>query len=387
MLKKREKKEKSERKQNMGESRRWLRAAVVSVACVILFGVSINVYSKYYKTGHNKGVSVASGFYFASNFMAELEGADQKNVAHVTDLTKIIDRLHVRASDSRWNSPSESGGKLMTSSTVSVKINNFSNQLLYNDKELNVEYAVEFILLEEPEAKNVTYQIKKAVGEGAADTYQPLGAATPVTYTGGRLEGGKLSTETYDIMVTISDLSDYTPARILALAYPTKPSYVEENRKIAGIIMADYTESELTITDQGFTIEKELEKAPGDSWKTMLLAESGLVYQIRTTGSYTGDGETGVKKKLKLTWKPDMYLLDNENTYKKELKNKYSGDELAEYLNEKEGWMKVDILPYSSITFRFYEVPGDGSAEGFEKKVNAMQNLNEFKASVKAEIE
>lgn len=389
MLKKRGKEEQSEQKQNMGRGGRWLRIAAVSFVCVILAGVSFTVYSKYYKTGHNKGVSVASGFYFASDFMTELEKEDQV-VKQVADLKTMTDRLHVTASGSQWSTLNNGS----TSSTVHVHINNFSNQLLYNDMGLNVEYTVEFLLMDEP--LNVTCQIKKAVGEGAGN-YQPLGTLSAVTYTGGKLMGGTHSTETYDIEVTITDLSNYTPVKILALAYPTEPSYVKENRKIAGIITADYVESELRITDQGFTIETELEKAEGDSWKTMLLAESGLEYQIRTTGSYTGDGEAGMKKKLVLTWNSNMYLLDDMDKYKRELKEKYKDDPvvLAEYLNEGDadghGWMKVDILPYSSIKFRFYEVPDSGNADkkvGFENAVvNDLSDLDAFKATVHAEIE
>ena len=45
-----------------------IMAAVLAV--LVLAGLTGTVYSKYYKTGYNKGMAIASGFYFSSDYMA-----------------------------------------------------------------------------------------------------------------------------------------------------------------------------------------------------------------------------------------------------------------------------------------------------------------------------
>lgn len=375
MFKERGKKEGTEKNQKSGKNGRWLRIAAVSLVCLILAGVSITVYSKYYKTGYNKGVAGAAGFYFASNYMAELEKEDQ-DITNVEELSKDLSRVSIKASDSAWTSNSNPGEAVRGTCVISVNINNYINPLFYNDGGLNVSYTVEFILLNEPE------KVKYGIRQGTTGAYQTLGKA--VTAYTGELEGGKQFSDTYQIQVEIEDVMDYTPARILALAYPTAPSYVQKTGKIAGIITAEYTASKLEITEQKFTIEEELEdlEKNGGKWKEALKEYSGLEYLVRTTGGSS-------TKQMKLKWEPKMVALDLNNEYRLALQEKYKGDStgLSAYLNEAEGWMIVDILPYSSSRFRFYEVPGDGTADmGFEAQVDGLENLDAFKNSVTATI-
>lgn len=362
----------------LGKKSRGLRVAAALLACLILAGTSFVVYSKYYKTGYNKGMAVASGFYFSSNYMTELdlEQAGVKEIQSIEELqaqTDLLNSLYVKAADTPWNT--EPNGSTV-STTILLDIDNYSNQILYNDEDLDISYQVEFILLDEP--SGVTYQIAK----GTEGQYQPLTQNPKVVFTGD-LEGGKLSWDTYRIRVAIADINRYTPARILALAYPTSPSYVKNTRKIAGIITGDYQASEIEITEQGFTIEKELEEA-GD-WKKAASEESALVYQIRTTGNYFGDGESGYRQKIKLTWDPEMYKLNKYDKYRLELEKKYEGspDELKQYLDEEQGFMIVEILPYSSIKFVFYKA-ADGTT-GFDQKLQTFSDLEAFKQTVQAE--
>lgn len=365
------------------------RIIIVISACLLLAAVSYNVYSKYYKTGYNKGVSVASGFYFSSNYMTELDLEDEgtREIDSIEDLEaqpEIIDSLYIKASDGAWNTVGNGANSL-----ILLYVMNYANHLLFNDTDLNVAYTIEFKLLEQPQG--ITYQVKK--GTGAEGTYQTLTNTGKVTFTG-KLEGGRLSENTYQFRVDITDVKKYTPARILALAYPTDPSYVKNTKKIAGIITAEYQASEMDITEQGFTIDigKDNNLDNAADWQERVKEESALVYQIRTTGNYYGDGESGQRQKIKLTWNPKMYKLNKYDPYRVELEEKYkdSPADLAKYLDEEQGFMIVEILPYSSIKFVFYktyeekEADGVVTVKGFDSELENL-SLEQFRETIHAE--
>lgn len=355
------------------KSNRKTRMIIAALACLILAGTSsIYIYAKYYKTGYNKGMAIASGFYFSSDYMTELEldSETTKKINSIEDLMAepaVIDQLYVKASDKTWDNDSSGGAQ----SSLFINIDNFSNQLLYNDKDLNVSYTIEFILLDSP--VNVSYQVRKVSG---TESYKNFTNTAKAVFTG-ELKGGELSWDEYQLQVSISNLSQYTTARILALAYPTSPSYVQNTKKLAGIITADYQESEIDITDQGFTIENEL-SGSGD-WKEKVKQESALVYQLRTTGNYFGDGESGQRQRIKITWASDMYELNKYDKYRMELEKEYAGrpDELIKYFDETNGFMIVEILPYSSIQFVFYK------KEGCDDKLG--NTLEDFKKTIYVE--
>lgn len=362
---------KRKEKSEMKKRNKMPRVAITVLACLILAGVSITVYSKYYKTGYNKGMAIASGFYFGSNYMAELDLEDEtaKQIHTVEDLVKsdLISQLPTRASNSGWNN----NGSSFESSFL-IDIDNYANQLLYNDKDLNISYTVEFILLDVP--KGVSYQVCKGNNTG---NYVPINEKKKVVFTG-ELEGGKLSWDTYQFHVSISDLNNYETARVLALAYPTDPTYVQGTKKIAGIITADYREVEMDITNQGFTIENSLTNS---NWKDIVKKEAAFEYQVRTTGNYSADAATGQMQKIKVSWKPNLYVLDKYDKYKVELEKQYESNpaELSNYLNEAEGWMILETIPYSSIKFTFFK------KEGFDTELDNISSSDEFKASIHAE--
>ena len=80
------------------------------VGCLVLAGASLTVYSKYYKTRYEKGMAIASGFYFSSNYMYEDEGLN--DIEDIEELTKrnggklvhedLLNRLMVAVSNKPW---------------------------------------------------------------------------------------------------------------------------------------------------------------------------------------------------------------------------------------------------------------------------------------------
>ncbi len=354
---------------------KWKKAVAVLIGCVVLAAISITVYSKYYKTSYEKGMAIASGFYFSSNYMYEEDGLSGiEDIESLKKETELVSRLMVAVSNEPWTS---------SSFQFDVEVRNHTNQLLYNDKDLDVAYTVEFILLDPPAGAD--YSIGKAVNGVVADNrFVPLNSAsgdlTKATFQG-TLEGGKLSWESYVLRVDLNNSQgqEYIPSRVLMMAYPVEPSYLENTKKIAGIIKAEYNLAEMEITDQKFTIENELEEA--DDWKARAKEESAFVYQLKTTGNYYVDGNDNMLQKIRIEWDPDMFALNENDRYL----NHAEGTRLVEY-DEEKGIMVIETAPYSSIKFIFFKRYRDDGQhiEGFDDKIDRMQSLDELKGTVKA---
>lgn len=364
-------KAKAGKRKELGKVNKRPKLIIAALAVFILAGVSLTVYSKYYKTGYNKGMAIASGFYFGSSFMTELDGEDEKNAEMIEKIKSIDDLLSQPEIIKKL--PVKANGGVWTGSAFQcdIDINNYANQLLYNDQDLNVSYTVEFALLDEP--RGAEYKVRKG-DKGEYTLLENIaGASVAVSFTG-QLEGGRLNWDTYQLTVSMKESAVYNNARILVLAYPTAPSYLIGTKKLAGIIEASYKEEEMVITDQGFTVEDNLTKddLSGDGWKEKVKEESALVYQIKTTGKYFGEGQPGQKQKIKISWDREMYELNNYDKYRTELGNKYEGDAT--------GVMVIETMPYASINFVFFK------KENFDSKVHAMSSFGQFEETVQAEM-
>lgn len=337
--------------------KKQVKAAVIITCCLIIGCISLTVYSKYYKTGYNKGMATASGFYFSSNYLVE-EELEVQSVEELAGRQDLIDKLPVTANNTIWNT---------SSFHFTVDIRNYTNQLLYNDTDLNVSYILEFMLLDEQQG--ATYEVRK----GTDGSYQPLAktssGANKAAFTG-TLEGGRLTVESYDLRVSLTagQGNSYVPARILMLAYPVAPSFLVDTKKIAGIITADYNQKEMEITEQGFTIDDDVFTVA--AWKEIAKKESALVYQIKTTGNYSGNGNDNIKRKIELSWNPVMYELNQNDSYKNDSSTIYDGTN---------GTMTIETMPYASIKFVFFK------KSGFDDGIDKM-TIEEFRKSVTARM-
>lgn len=341
------------------------KAVYLLAGCLLLAGTVLTVYSKYYKTGYEKGMAIASGFYFSSNYMYEEEGLnDIADIAELAGNEELVNRLMVAVSNKPWAGNSYS---------FDVEVRNHTNQLLYNDEDLNVAYTVEFILLDAPKGAN--YSIGKMENGGAVTGYMPLNSGNTIKKVSfqGMLEGGRLTWENYVLRVSLGNGQNpdtYEPARVLMMAYPMEPVFLEDTKKIAGIIKAEYNITEMEITDQKFTIEDDLK---ADSWQEQVKKESALVYQLKTTGNYYVQGTDNMLQKIRIKWDPGMYALNKNDRYL----NHAEGTRLVEY-DEANGLMVIETAPYSSIKFVFFK------KEDFDTAIGSM-TLDQFKNSVQAE--
>lgn len=350
------------KKKRRKEIRYKKRAAAVLIVCLVL-AASFTVYSKYYKTGYNKGMAVASGFYFDGNYMKETELDGIGSIEELVEKPELVNRLPVAANDKTWSD---------TVFQFAVEVRNYTNQLLYNDKDLNISYTVEFALLDEP--KGAVYEIRKGT-EGSYTMLNPDASGKKKITFEGSLQGGKLSWDTYDLKVSLNAGmgTDYVPARILVLAYPTAPSYLTDTKKIAGIITADYNQRSMEITEQKFTIEDHADFTDA-GWQDVVKKESAFVYQLKTTGNYSDTETGGMGQKIQIKWNPALYELNQNDKY---LAAEYIDSGSTQYRPD-EGIMVIETMPYSSIRFVFFK------KAGFDAEVDGM-TMEEFKASIQAE--
>ena len=338
-----------------------IKIVIAAAACLLVAGVSFTVYSKYYKTGYNPGMATASGFYFSSNYMAastEIMGKSMEVIAR-----DYQDNVLVSTNESSWNGTD--------AYTFPIYVRNYDNQLLYNDKDLNVEYEVSFMLIDYP--TGATYTIKKA-GDEQAQSLGWTGGKGEIRTFRGTLAGGKPIYDTYELSVslltTVQDV--YTPARVLMVARPTGPSFLANTKWIAGILKADYEEKEFRIEKSGFAISMQEDKWTETGWDAEVEKEAGYVYQLYTTGSYTGGG---TQKTLLVKWRSDLFKINYFDPYYQKVK-----DDPSRYYQDPDDskWqvMKIDIQPYASLKFVFYRTGSNFmntvktlGQEGFENSV------------------
>lgn len=330
------------------------KAVLIFMGCLIFAGMSLIVYSKYYKTRYEKGMAIASGFYFSSNYMYEEEGLT--DIADIEELTKrnggklvheeLVNRLMVAVNKQLWGD---------SNCLFNIEVRNYANQLLYNDTDLDISYTVEFVLLDAP--AGAVYEIRKG-NEGDYVRLENDGKGK-IIKAGfeEELEGGELSWDDYELKVSIDSSQgiDYQPSRVLLMAYPTSPDYIKDTKKIAGIIMADYNQRKMEITDQKLTIEDESDWNEAD-WKERLKAESAFVYQLKTTGNYYAQGNNNMKQKIRIIWDAELFELSRNDKYREE------NDANIEYKDGK-GIMTIETMPYSSIKFVFFK------KEDFNEKI------------------
>lgn len=357
------------------------------LACGILAGVSITVYSKYYKTGYNPGMAVASGFYFNSNYMAAVD--DLKNMT-IDEMIPIIDddileTIIRSANDLSW---SEGEAKYTFNN---IEVRNYDNYLLYNDKDLDVGYEVYFMLLDEP--KGAKYFIKDQSTQVEYELFE-WGNTEKIVRFKGTLDGGTPNLHTYELSIDTSlgpDGSTYEPVDVLMIAYPTDPYYLKGSKAIAGILRANQEEKKFKIEpESGFAVRREKDYYENDyeKWQETVLKESGYEYQVYTSGNYTGSG-SATRRTIQVKWRKDLYQI-NQNDYYYQRAIATSEDtqdcRLLSDETDEDGhtWavMEIDVLPFASLKFVFFR----SGNNDFETIIESMDRENDFEKSVQVSV-
>lgn len=351
----------------------------MALALLLMSGLSLTVYSKYYKTRDNMGMAIASGFYFSSSYMAAVTPEDGDNIRTFspTDLNnKYADQIVVSAKG--WDGQSEYG--------ASIDIRNYDSQLLYNDRDLNVEYEVKFVLLDEPEG--AAYEVRSV--SGSQTDMQPLewqgGQGKEVSFRG-NLAGGSRDDDTYELEIKPAVSGGaYTPSDILMVAYPVGPEYLKDAKCIAGILRFNYAEGEFKIQSSGFevTTTEEYKNSiastsnPND-WKEIVKKESGFNYQIITSGSYIGNNSAAVKRTVQLKWKSSLFEINRNDAYymkATDLQEPEGSFQVISENGEVYSVLEIKVFPYALLEFTFFQ------GESFIDDITAMASHEEFEQAI-----
>lgn len=331
---------------------------LVMLAAAVTIGAVVLVLAKYYATTNNKGVAVASGLYFNSNILSQTEGSiDLSDIKNESDLPVYI------------NPKVWSGAAY----TFPVEIRNFDSVLLYNDENLDIEYAIEFILLNEEESSS--YTVKKIAADGTSDTERKINTRDSVKYTG-KIKGGQPLYDKYEVSIHIENEAEFEgrSAKVLAVAYPTAPGYIADTARelrMVSIIQGDYTQPKIEIDNQGFIIENYMNDL---NWLDVLEQYSGYEYSITTTGDMANSNAENVSQNIAITWNSNVLSVDNFNEYYK----KSLADNKVKNNNDGTSTMIIDAMPYANISITFYKKNEEynfsrlGSYEGFKNLVNAI---------------
>lgn len=342
--------------------------AVTVLVCLILVGVSYTVYAKYYKTGFNKGMATASGFYFNSNYMAGVSKLKDINKPDsdidISNLDpEILETIIVSANNQPWQEGEPSYN-------FHVEVRNYDNQLLYNDQDLNVEYEVNFMLLEDPQG-TAFYEVSTSGQETQKLEWDSETGANIATFRG-TLPGGAANADDYQLTVTMWDSENYKPHNILMVAYPIGPDYLLGTKAIAGIIRANYEEKEFNIERQEFVVSTT--QPYQDDWGDAVSQESGYVYRVYTSGNFTGNG-SATRRTIRVMWRSDMYEINKFDENYQKVKDDPTRYHPIDRGDDQQWWaMEIDVLPYSALNFVFYRK--DGFVDILDEMIKAGDNTS-----------
>lgn len=332
------------------EKRTWKKAdrkmAMLAVLAVVVVGICGGVaFAKYYDAKYRPGVSVASGLYFNSNKLL-------KNPGQTKDIMKIdTDNMMVNVNSDKWSS-----GNLY----FDVEIQNYDNNLLYNDENLNVSYEICFTLLENPAGAD--YYVQDVDG-----TEHTLAKGKVVKLNQGYLPGGTRNQDTYRIRINLRDVTAYNGARVLAVAYPTSPDYLydeeEQQNRLAGIFQGVYSENEMRVENAFFLVEEDADYNEL-TWKDKVTDLSGLIFNIKTIGSIVTDDNNAAKQEAIVKWRSDYISISQYDAcyieaQEKQASKSPSEDDYIWTAADTEGkqwtYMRIEVLPYTNVNITFYK--------------------------------
>lgn len=327
--------------------KRIIHIAVMLVVVCAIAGSSL-LYAKYYASRYNKGIAVASNLYFGSDKLKKSTGIT--DIDTILQDTDGISKLSIFTNSGAWSS-----GTVL----LPFAIQNYENSILYNDSNLDIDYKVEFVLLDEP--VGATYNAVDTNG----NKVQLTTVNKPVEMTG-TVKGGSLNSNTYGVEIDLTGQpTDYVQSRILVMAYPISPDYIyrpadeSQEYRLLGILQGHITETQMSIDSAGFKVQEE-SGYETSTWKDKVSDLSGFMYNVKTIGDVVTDSSTASKQQVKITWDNRYLQLDEDDDNYLYAKEHDSDDTLS----DDEKYIKVDgntssviimVLPYTSIDMTFYK--------------------------------
>lgn len=265
---------------------------VISVLMIALLGSSS--FAKYYSMQQQKGVAVASDFYFSSDILKS--GVTINNNNEPEDFSSLT---AYRANT--WHSND-------TSSVVDFLVRNYDNNLLYNDENIEIEYTVYAKLAEEDSSGDISYYLVDSKNNSVRKTL----TENSVAEITGVLTGGEILSNSYYIQYEHAANTQATPVDIYVWVVPTYPSYMPKNQYSMGSVISIGKASNNTFTFEskwGFLELNDSTAELSQELKNVINSQIGFVYNISTTGSNTTDVNVN-EVNVRISWDSKYVEMD-----------------------------------------------------------------------------
>lgn len=355
---------------------------IIMVAAGLMYEASV-AYGKYYASRYNKGIAVASNVYFNSDKLTKIDkiidtasfGTWKSDIDWIKEKeNKVIDNIMVYTNNESW-----SNGTF----DFDILIQNYDSNILYNEAGMNVGYKIQFVLLDDE--AGATYSVLDY--DTSTDTSYPLvydeeTGGVAVTFDGS-LQGGTLYSHRYKVRMnlTAASLKDYQQSRVLVVAYPDSPDYLEKEEKqpflMAGIFVGTATDMKISIASQNFQVVENHSTDFDTNFRTYINDLSGYIYNIKTEGDVVKNADTAIKQDIKIKWKSDYLDISRYDEY-------YDADKITSGVENGVNYKYIVIqaLPYTSINITFYKTAAFieamksggalyGSSQSFKELVHA----------------
>lgn len=313
---------------------------------VVFLGIFLGTtFAKYYSLQKQKGVAVASDFYFSSDILKTGVEIGENNVPST---------ISPYVAGNAWNPNA-------TLSTVTFCIRNYANYLLYNDENIELEYDI-YAMVAEADTSGIQYSL--GYGENR------LELSTTPTKISDRLSGGEPLSKSYSIQYNYSAGIKSLPKTVYVWAVPTAPSYISSALYSMGsAISVREGSSEFSFAgDWKFITLEDLEEALTEEQKNIINSQVGFVYNISTSGSNT-KGADKDKVNVSLSWNSNYVELDRFSKLYRE----------AEITTDSNGIKKMNLTinTYTSNDILFYRTKNYnletiGTKKAFKGLVNAV---------------
>lgn len=302
--------------------------------------------AKYYSLQRQKGVAVASNFYFESDHL--------DTVNYVDHALNFAD-FPVYMASGKWSGTGKGEAR------VSFSIRNYENKLLYN-KGLDIVYNL-YVKMEAADDTAITYKLSYEDKTVDIKTITEASCVFENIVLKGADEKSNTYSNEFEIVITPNGVMEQ-PRSIYVWAVPQSPSYIKKENYTLGAAISVTKSQQAFMLSGGFEIAPRLsgENTVFDEQdKAVINGQSGLVYNITTIGEYKGENQVP----LELSWNAKYLEIDHFNKlYEKYQKNlSVNGD-----IRTLKAW--IDI--YSSEKIVFYRT------EDFDLTDSSMDSNAEF---------
>lgn len=381
--------------------------AFIAVAAVCLAVVawiaSRYAIAKYFAYRSEKGITIASAFYFNSNKLSKMELPGPATEDWVVNNMSIVG-IPVTVNQDKWT-----GGDCI----FSVEVRNFDNNLLYNEAGLDVGYVIYFRLVGTPQGASYTITSSEdnitLLDSHSGASRRSLETDGDIVKCKGTLKSGSAMSDVYDIRIdTTGAATKYDndeAAKVVVVAYPTSPSYIVNDtaseHRLVGVFQAKISEPNMTIESSQFEIQAT--DSYKTDWRTVVNTQAGLIYNIQTGGDALVDENNSIQQTAYVKWKGDYLEISKYDSYfltaTENAKKAYdavitAGGSTAEAKTAARKWytggdyketgdewvqMKIETLPNTEIDITFYKT------STFLNKIARMEK-EQFEKLVTAEI-